>query len=86
MKKLFTTALAAVMLLGGTLVSARLSKQNCRGNNSCWSRGGTDVTARMMMLRARRVLGEDMVVVNKRGGGGCAVDYYLERQLMVIQF
>ncbi len=28
--------------------------------------GGTDVTSRMMMLRARRVLGTDMVVVNKK--------------------
>ncbi|MEM7046617.1 MAG: tripartite tricarboxylate transporter substrate binding protein [Pseudomonadota bacterium] len=41
--------------------------------------GGTDVTSRMMMLRARRELGQDMVVVNKRGGGGAvAMDYYLE--------
>lgn len=40
--------------------------------------GGTDVTTRMMMLRARRDLGQDMVVVNKRGGGGvAAMDYYL---------
>lgn len=40
--------------------------------------GGTDVTTRMMMLRARRELGTDMVVVNKRGGGGAvAMDYYL---------
>ena len=32
----------------------------------------------MMMLRARRELGQDMVVVNKRGGGGtAAMDYYL---------
>ena len=28
--------------------------------------GGTDVTTRMMMLRARRELGQDMVIVNKR--------------------
>ena len=30
--------------------------------------GGTDVTTRMMMLRARRVLKQDMVIVNKKGG------------------
>jgi tripartite-type tricarboxylate transporter receptor subunit TctC len=42
--------------------------------------GGTDVTARMMMLRARRELGVDMVIVNKKGGGGAvAMDYFLER-------
>ncbi len=41
--------------------------------------GGTDVTTRMMMLRARRELGTDMVVVNKRGGGGAvAMDHYLD--------
>ncbi|MEL6374310.1 MAG: tripartite tricarboxylate transporter substrate binding protein [Pseudomonadota bacterium] len=34
--------------------------------------GGTDVTSRMMMLRSRRVLKADMVVVNKRGGNGAA--------------
>ena len=40
--------------------------------------GGTDVTTRMMMLRARRELGQDMIVVNKRGGGGTvAMDHYL---------
>ena len=31
--------------------------------------GGTDVNSRMMMLRSRRELKQDMVVVNKRGGG-----------------
>lgn len=41
--------------------------------------GGTDVTARMMMIRARRELGTDMVVVNRRGGGGAtSMDYYLD--------
>lgn len=32
--------------------------------------GGTDVTTRMMMLRSRRELKQDMVVVNKKGGNG----------------
>ena len=32
--------------------------------------GGTDVTTRMMLLRARRVLKQDMQLVNKKGGGG----------------
>jgi tripartite-type tricarboxylate transporter receptor subunit TctC len=35
----------------------------------------------MMMIRARRELGTDMVVVNKRGGGGAtAMDYYLTQE------
>ena len=39
--------------------------------------GGTDVNARMMMIRTRRALKQDMVVVNKRGGGGAAAIIYL---------
>ena len=42
--------------------------------------GGTDVNSRMMMLRGRRALKTDMVVVNKRGGGGAlAMNYFLTR-------
>lgn len=42
--------------------------------------GGTDVNSRMMMLRGRRELGQDMVIVNKRGGGGAAaMNYFLTR-------
>ncbi len=38
--------------------------------------GGTDVTARMMMIRTRRGLGVDMVVVAKRGGAGAKAHQY----------
>ena len=42
--------------------------------------GGTDVNSRMMMLRSRRTLKQDMVVVNKRGGGGAlAMNYFRSR-------
>ena len=42
--------------------------------------GGTDVTTRMMMLRARRELEQDMVVVSKRGGeGAAAMAYFMTR-------
>jgi putative tricarboxylic transport membrane protein len=40
--------------------------------------GGTDVNARMMMIRTRRELKQDMVVVNKRGGGGAAAMNYFK--------
>jgi putative tricarboxylic transport membrane protein len=40
--------------------------------------GGTDITTRMMMLRGRRELDQDMVVVNKRGGSGAAALQYLK--------
>lgn len=38
--------------------------------------GGTDTTARMMMIRSRRELGVDMRVVAKRGGSGASAHSY----------
>ena len=38
--------------------------------------GGTDTTARMMMIRSRRVLGVDMVVTAQRGGSGAKAHQY----------
>ena len=40
--------------------------------------GGTDITTRMMMLRGRSELGQDMVVVSKTGGSGAAALQYLK--------
>ncbi len=42
--------------------------------------GGTDTTARMMMIRSRRILGIDMNVVAKRGGSGSAAQNYVLSQ------
>lgn len=39
--------------------------------------GGTDVTARMMMIRSRRELKTDMQVVARRGGSGAAAHKYV---------
>ncbi len=40
--------------------------------------GGTDVTTRMMLLRTRRELKQDMQLVNKKGGGGAtSMDYMM---------
>ena len=38
--------------------------------------GGTDTTARMMMIRTRRYLGVDMSVVARRGGSGAKAHQY----------
>ena len=38
--------------------------------------GGTDTTARMMMIRTRRNLGVDMVVTSQRGGSGAKAHQY----------
>ena len=40
--------------------------------------GGTDTTARMMMIRSRRELKTDMAVVAKRGGSGAAAHTYAQ--------
>lgn len=39
--------------------------------------GGTDTTARMMMIRSRRTLGAEMTVVAKRGGSGSKAQNYV---------
>lgn len=39
--------------------------------------GGTDTTARMMMIRSRRNLETDMFVVSKRGGSGATAQSYV---------
>lgn len=39
--------------------------------------GGTDATARMMMIRTRRNLKADMTVVAKRGGSGASAQNYV---------
>jgi putative tricarboxylic transport membrane protein len=42
--------------------------------------GGTDITARMMMVHAPGVFKTEFVVVNRTGGsGGAAMDYMMER-------
>jgi len=38
--------------------------------------GGTDTTARMMIVGAKRILGTDFTVVAKRGGGGTKAHQY----------
>jgi tripartite-type tricarboxylate transporter receptor subunit TctC len=38
--------------------------------------GATDTTARLMMIRARRILNTDMRVVAKRGGAGAKAHHY----------
>lgn len=42
--------------------------------------GGTDTTARMMMIRARRILGVDMRVIAKRGGSGAKAHQYAAKK------
>ena len=80
MKKLLALASAAA-LLGGEVLAEEYPTKTIEVITHAGNGGGTDVTTRMMMIRARRELGTDMVVVNKHGGGGAtAMDYYLTQE------
>jgi len=80
MKKTFKIILAAVFLLMEIpfLSSIASAKPPIQAITHAGFGGGTDVTTRMMLLRARRVLKQDMQLVNKKGGGGAAsMDYMM---------
>tara|TARA_Y100000590_G_scaffold467840_1_gene648204 strand:+ start:2288 stop:3244 length:957 start_codon:yes stop_codon:yes gene_type:complete len=80
MKKTFKIILASVFLLMEIpfLSSIASAKPPIQAITHAGFGGGTDVTTRMMLLRARRVLKQDMQLVNKKGGGGAAsMDYMM---------
>ena len=79
MKALFAI-MASGMLLCTSAFADVFPTETIKVVTHAGSGGGTDVTARMMMLRARRELKTDMSIVNKRGwGGAVSMDYLLEQ-------
>jgi len=73
------TVLAGAMLLA-VIPALTVAKPAIEVITHAGAGGGTDVNSRMMMIRARRTLKQDMVVVNKRGGGGAlAMNYFMTR-------
>lgn len=79
-------ALVAVAAAGALMTSAAFAEDDYPSKTvevitHAGAGGGTDVNTRMMMLRTRRELGTDMVVVNKRGGpsGALAMQYFQTR-------
>jgi len=79
MKKTLKTMLAAIVLIVEIpFLSSFASAAPIQAITHAGFGGGTDVTTRMMLLRARRVLKQDMQLVNKKGGGGAAsMDYMM---------
>ena len=78
MLKAGAVTLTSVMMLA--CVSVAIGKPAIEVITHAGAGGGTDVNSRMMMLRSRRTLKQDMVVVNKRGGGGAlAMNYFMTR-------
>lgn len=79
MNKLLATASAIACVLTGAVAGAQdYPSRTIEVITHAGTGGGTDVTARMMMLGASKELDTDMVVVNKAGGGGAvAMDYML---------
>jgi tripartite-type tricarboxylate transporter receptor subunit TctC len=85
------TAFAAAAVIGGSILAAapayaqdkKAEKYPCDPIeiiSHASPGGGTDTTARMMMIRTRRHLGTDIVVVYKRGGGArAALEYFNKR-------
>ena len=79
LKRTLVTAVVAVgvSFVGATAVVAAESP-TIQAITHAGFGGGTDVTTRMMLLRARKTLGQDMQLVNKKGGGGAAsLDYMM---------
>ena len=77
MKKSFKLFLAAAFLVTEFFVvalplmitSAKADGHPIQAITHAGFGGGTDVTTRMMLLRTRRYLKQDMQLVNKKGGG-----------------
>ena len=75
-------ALVASLTLAGTLTGSALAADTFPSQPievviHAKYGGGTDTTARMMMIRARRELDQDMMVVSKRGGSGLKAQNYV---------
>jgi tripartite-type tricarboxylate transporter receptor subunit TctC len=74
------TVVAAAGLIAMPAVAADFPSKTIEVITHAGAGGGTDVTSRMMMIRSRRVLKQDMVVANRRGGNGAAaMAYFLKR-------
>lgn len=67
---------AAALALGGAVHAQEFPDKPIEVVIHAKYGGGTDTTARMMMIRTRRNLGVDMTVVSKRGGSGAAAHSY----------
>jgi tripartite-type tricarboxylate transporter receptor subunit TctC len=78
-KLMFAAALTAG-LAGTAVAQDKFPSKTIEVITHAGAGGGTDVTSRMMMIRSRRTLGTDMVVVNKRGGNGAlSMNYFKTR-------
>jgi putative tricarboxylic transport membrane protein len=74
---LATAALAGLTLLSSpTLAQDKFPSKTIEVVIHSAYGGGTDTTARMMMIRSRRELKTDMAVVAKRGGSGAEAHNY----------
>lgn len=70
------TAGASIATFGTSAFAADFPAETLNVVTHAGPGGGTDITTRMMMLRARREFKQDLVVVNKRGGSGSAALMY----------
>ena len=75
----FLTAMTLTTLCGTGLVWSqdKFPSETIEVVTHAGAGGGTDITTRMALLRARREFKTDMVVVSKRGGGGATAMNYI---------
>lgn len=74
---------AALLLaagIGGSLAADKFPSKPISVVTHAGAGGGTDISVRMAMLRARKVFGQDLVVVSKQGGNGAVAINYLASQ------
>ena len=72
--------MAAGLASGTVAAEAKFPSKTIEVVTHAGAGGGTDVTSRMALLRGRRVLGVDMVIVNKKGGNGAVAMNYANQQ------
>lgn len=72
-----TAAVALGLAFGPAQAAEKFPSKTIEVVTHAGAGGGTDVTTRMMMLRARSELKTDLVVVSKSGGGGAKAMNYI---------
>jgi tripartite-type tricarboxylate transporter receptor subunit TctC len=71
-----TPLLAAPALMRGARAQERFPSRTIEVVTHAGVGGGTDITARMMMVQAPAEFGQELVVVNRVGGSGAAALAY----------
>lgn len=75
-----SAALAVGLMVGPALAQEKFPEKEVNVITHAGAGGGTDVSVRMMLLKARKEFKQDFVVVSKQGGSGAVSLNYLASQ------